>query len=413
MARRRGLGARGKILSAAGVAGVLALAALSPAIGRWARAEKAVDLARLRVGAVSRGDLLRDLSVQGTIVAAFHPRLFSPAQGIVQVMTRAGEVVSKGQLLALVDSPELTSRLEQEQATLLALRSDLARDEIAGRQARIQNAQNIELFEVRHAAAGRDLERSQRLFDEGLLNKTDYEKARDVVTVATLELQNARRSAELAAETLEVELHNRRLQIERQESVVREQQRRVGQLRIIAPFDGMVATLDVDDRDAVAVNQPLLTVVDLSTYEVELSIPENYADDVEPGTPVVIHFQGREYPGQVTAISPEVRESEVEGRAVFSGQAPAGLKQNQRVSTRIVLDARSNVLKVPRGPFLESGGGHKAYVLKEGLALLRPIEVGAVSVSEVEIVNGLEEGEEIILSDMAPFEGAATVLVRP
>jgi HlyD family secretion protein len=70
------------------------------------------------------------------------------------------------------------------------------------------------------------------------------------------------------------------------------------------------------------------------------------------------------------------------------------------------------VLKVPRGPFLESGGGRQVYVLADGIATLRSIRVGATSVAEVEIAEGLEEGEQIVLSDIQQFQGAKTVLVR-
>ncbi|MGH9869825.1 MAG: efflux RND transporter periplasmic adaptor subunit [Candidatus Polarisedimenticolia bacterium] len=407
-----GLSRRVKWLGLSGAAVVLTLAFLSPAIGRWARAERSVDISRLRLGVVSRGDLERDLAIQGVVVAAFHPRLFSPAQGIVSLQVRAGQVVTRGQRLASVQSYELTSRLEQEQATLESLQSDLSREEIAGRRATIETRQNIELLEVRAAAAGRDLERAQRLFDEGLLNKTDHEKARDDLTIANLELENARRGSELQSETLEVELRNRRLQIDRQASVVREARRRVEELGVLAPFDGMVASLDVQDRDAVAFNQALLTVVDLSSFEVEIAVPENYADDVLPGTTAAISVDGRDYEAEVTSMSPEVRQSEVQGRVTFRGQIPTGLKQSQRVSTRVILDSRRNVLKVPRGPFLESGGGSRIYVVSDGLAVLREIAVGAVSISEVEIVSGLEEGEEVILSDTGRFQGASTVLLR-
>ena len=70
------------------------------------------------------------------------------------------------------------------------------------------------------------------------------------------------------------------------------------------------------------------------------------------------------------------------------------------------------MLKVPRGPFLEEGGGRWAYVVQDGLATRRTIAVGAVSVSEVEIADGLEIGDEIVLSDMSRFDGADTVLLR-
>ena len=70
------------------------------------------------------------------------------------------------------------------------------------------------------------------------------------------------------------------------------------------------------------------------------------------------------------------------------------------------------MVKVPRGPFLEAGGGRQAYVVEDGMAILRPIEVGSLSVSEVEIVAGLEIGDEIIISDTTRFRGAERILLR-
>ena len=82
------------------------------------------------------------------------------------------------------------------------------------------------------------------------------------------------------------------------------------------------------------------------------------------------------------------------------------------VPTRLILDSHADVLKLPRGPFLDSGGGRQAYVVSQGLAVLREIEVGAISVSEVEIVSGLELGEKVILSDTSRLGSARRVLLR-
>jgi HlyD family secretion protein len=190
----------------------------------------------------------------------------------------------------------------------------------------------------------------------------------------------------------------------------------VGQLAVTSPFDGLVATVDVQDRDAVQQNAPLLTVVDLSRFEIEVKIPDSYAGEVAPGVQAEIEDGGRTFPGTLTAVSPEVTNSQIAGTVRFSGQAsgeiPAGLRQSQRVSVRLVLDRRANVLKVPRGPFLDSAGGRQVYVLADGLATLREIRTGASSVGEVEIVEGLRDGEQVVLSDIQQFHGAKTVLVR-
>ncbi|RPJ64520.1 MAG: hypothetical protein EHM23_00365 [Acidobacteria bacterium] len=87
---------------------------LYPSLARWAAADRAMDAAKLRTSTVRRGDLLRDVAVQGKIIAAFHPTLVSPAQGVVALLARAGDLVKTGMPLARVSSPELQNRLEQQ-----------------------------------------------------------------------------------------------------------------------------------------------------------------------------------------------------------------------------------------------------------------------------------------------------------
>jgi len=408
----RGVGSRRWAVIAGAAALVLVIAVLAPAARRWARADRAVDASRLRVADVVRGDLERDVSAQGRVVAALHPTLFSPAQGIVALEVKAGSEVKQGQLLARVESPDLQSRLVQERSTLSSLQGDLGRQEIAARQAILRSKQSIDVLTMRRAAAGRGRTRADELIKEGLLNKVDHERAMDDLEVATLELENAKESSQLERETLEFEVRNRRLAVARQQSVVTEMQRLVAGLAVTAPFAGMVATVNVQDRDAVAQNQALLTVVNLSAFEVEFDIPENYASDMAMGTRAEILYEGKAYPGKVTAVSPEIRDSQVRGTVVFDGETPPGLRQSQRVSVRMVLERKTGVVKTARGPFLESGGGRQAYVVENGVAVKREIQVGAVSVSEVEITKGVSPGERIVVSDTSVFEGARTVLIR-
>ncbi len=156
----------------------------------------------------------------------------------------------------------------------------------------------------------------------------------------------------------------------------------------------------------------MVTVVDLSALEIEIQVPESFADEIAIGTPAVVTYEAVAFPGTVTSISPEVEGSRVRGRVAFDDARPGGLKQNQRVQAKLLLDTRVDVLKVPRGPFLEAGGGRQAYVIEDGIAVLRPIQVGAISLAQVEIVSGLDLGEQLIISDTARFEGATKVLLR-
>jgi HlyD family secretion protein len=388
---------------------------LKPIVGRWASADQSVERSRLRLGTVTRGDLIHDVAAQGRVVAASRPTLFSPATGIVTLKVRGGVAVTAGQLLAVVASPELENRLQQERATLAALASDASRLELSIRQQNLANEQRVALGEVQTAAAAREVERSEKLDAVGLMNQIDLGKSRDTLAIARLELEQSRQRVANEKEMFDFQLRDARSRSDRQQLVVRDVERQIAELEIRAPFAGQVATVSVADADAVVRGQALVGVVDLSDLEIEINIPETYADQVAIGVPATVRIDTTEVPGVLTSVAPEVRNAQVEGRIAFEGGPPAGLRQNQRVSCRLLLDRRSGVLKVPRGPFVEAGGGRQVYVVADGLARRRAITLGAISVTEVEILSGLEEGEEIVLSDVSAVgggNGTETILVR-
>jgi HlyD family secretion protein len=410
--RRRGW-SRNRALAAGAIVLLLGIGWWTlPRLTRWMGSDRSADLSRLRLGEVSRGALERDLAVDGRIVAALHPTLFSPAAGLVVLNVQAGATVARGALLARIQSPEIDSRLQQERSRLLSLQGELERQKILARRAGLETRQAIDLLAVRADSARRAMARAERSREEGILNAVEFEKAQDELRLAELEHEAAKRRATLEEETLAADLRSRELEVERQRLLVAESARQADELLLRAPFDGQVSRVDVQDRDAVTPGKAILTVVDLSAFEVEIGIPEAYADEISLGTPAVLRYEGQEYPGTVRTLSPEVQGSEVRGTVAFAGATPAGLKQNQRVPARLLLERREDVLKVPRGPFLESGGGRLAYVVADDLAVRRPIQVGALSVTEVEILSGLEEGETIVISDTARFESAERVYLH-
>jgi len=404
---------RPRIIAAAIVLAVLLAVAIAfPTIRRWSRADRSVDASTLTIGTVVRGDLVRDVSVQGRVVAALHPTLTSPAQGIIALRTKAGTVVRKGDVLAAIDSPELRSTLQQARSQLLSLQSDYERQKIANSQADARVRQQVAVAEVRLQAAKRALERAELLRREGLMNAPEYERANDEVRVAELELAQARREVSLNRESGDFDVKSRRLQAERQEAAVAELQKRADDLTIRAPFDGMIAAVSVNEHDSVAANQALLTVVNLSSLEFDITIPEEYAADVKIGTPLAIGIGGGDLAAHITAVSPEIVGNQITARAVPDGAWPEGLRQNQRVTARLVFESKKDVLKLPRGAFVESGGGRSAYVVDNNLAVRRAISLGAIGASEVEVTSGLREGERVILSDTSPFASVRTLILH-
>lgn len=387
--------------------GGLLLAMVAWIVLGWTSGGHSVDAGRLRIAEVERGDLVRDINADGRVIAANNPTLYAIAGGTVTLKVVAGDTVEEGQALAEIDSPELRSKLVQEQSTLASLEAEASRAVLDAQLSRSTARKLLDQASIDRTAAQRDLERYQRGFEGGAVPQVDVARAQDDLKKAQLGLQAARKDYALQGQGAGLDSRNKRLLAERQRAVVAELQRQVDALTLRAPFDGQVGQVQVAQGTNVAANAPVLGVVDLSVFEVEIEVPESFARDLGIGMPAQIASGGKQYPAKVSAVSPEVVNGEVNARLRFEdGRQPPGLRQNQRLSARIVLDTRRDVLMVERGPFLEQDGGRFAYVVEGRQAVRTPIEAGASSLSAVEIVSGLEPGDRIVVSGSNLFEGA-------
>ena len=383
-----------------------------PAVQRWSNASVSVPLDRLRIASVIRADLVRDVSVQGRVVAAVSPTLYATAAGRITLNVDAGATVEQGEVLAIIDSPELASSLKQAQATFEQQSMELERQRIESRQSALEKRKAADLADVALVAAKREKRRADEANALKVISIIDFEKAQDDLRNAELAYQHAIADADLFGERLAFEIKASELSRDRQQLQVTDLQRQVDALSISSPVSGIVGDLLVDQRAAVSRDTPVMAVVDLSQFVIDALIPESYADDLAIGMQAEILVAGNSYEGELVAVSPEIIANQVRSRVRFSNRMPGNIRQNQRLTTRILLEERPAVLTLQRGQFLESGAGRVAYVIRDdGYAERRAISIGGRSLSAVEIENGLEEGDQVIISSIDQFRGAETVLI--
>ncbi len=362
---------------------------VAPAASKWSQAQKSVSLDRVRIATITRGDFTRDISVLGRVIAAVRPTVYSPADGTISLEVEAGHEVKKGQVLAKLESPELTNQLFQQQAILERLQSSLARQKIQAKKQQLIDQKAVDLANVKLTTAKREKRRSDLGYEKSVINQIDFEKAQDDLENASLLFKHAVQDAELNSESLNFEIKAISLDLHQQTLFVAELQRQVDALTITSPVNGIVGNLSAENKTFLAKNQPILMVVDLSNFEVEIDIPESYADDLAIGMDVDVSFEQQSFSARLVTISPEILNNQVTGRVRFNKEIPEKLRQNQRLSTQIILEHKSDVLQVKRGQFLDSSGGKFAYKIEDGIAQKTPISIGARSLSHIELLSGL------------------------
>jgi HlyD family secretion protein len=399
------------VLIGAGVAAAVLVALAAPRIGTMFSADTSVSASRLSFGTVTRGPFVRDIAAEGKVVAAVSPTMYATSAGAVVLKVHAGDVVKKGQVLAVNTSPELTSKLSQEKSAADGMEVDYLRAQIDAKKKRSELQKAFDNAVIDQTAAERDLNRYESAYGKGAVPQSDVDKAKSTLDKAQITAKHAKTDLSMDNDSLTFDVQAKKLAHDRQVYLVQDLERQVEDLNVKSPVDGQVGQLFIAERATVAKDAQLLSVIDLSALEVEMKVPESFARDLAIGMPGEISGNGKTWNGKVSAVSPEVVNGEVAARLRFDGETPKQLRQSQRLSVRILLDKRDNVLTVQRGSFVDESAGRYAYVVNDGMADRRDIRVGASSIDKVEILDGLKEGDKIVISGADTFGDAKHVAI--
>jgi HlyD family secretion protein len=383
-------------------------------LGVWLRysgAGASVDRSRLTIATVERGSFVRDIVADGQVVAAVSPTLYASELGTISLKVHAGDSVAKGQVLAVIDSPDLTAKLAQEEASAVSLRIDWQRASLDAERTLSQLKDAFAQAEVDQKTAQRELDRSRKAYELGSYTELQALKAQDALEKAQFGYTQAKLNYESQPKQNRFDVDSKKALYDRQQLLVKDLGRQVDALNVRSPVDGQVGQLEVADRASVPKDSPLLTVIDLSALEVEIKVIESFARDLRPGMSADLEGGGGHFKAVVSGVSPEVIAGQVTARLRFVGDKPSGLRQSQRMSVRIFIDRRENVLMVERGSFIDQEGTGFAYVVHGNVAERHPVRLGAASVTKVEILDGATVGEELVVSGTDAFNGAERVIL--
>jgi HlyD family secretion protein len=378
-----------------------------PTFSQWYSSIPSVASDSLTIASVIRGDLVRDVAVSGKAVAANAPQLYNTEEGQITLLSKPGETVKQNQIIARVVSPELEALIKQQESTLEQLSINTNRGILEDKVAQLDLESNMNTAQSALNVAKREKQRAKISFNKQIISEIDWMKSLDTLADATLFFEHAKKRVDLAKERLEFERKNRDFLVKKQQLILNELVRRHEALEIKAPLNGVVGNWLVAQKNTIVANTAIMTIVDLSEYEAELSVPEFYADDLGLGLIVAMQISGQQISGEIIAISPEIKGNQVKVRAKLTSLIDIQLRQNQRINARIEFEKKSHVLMVKRGAFIGALAAQFAFIkLDDNTAKKIAITTGANSVEYVELISGVAENDQIIISDYQNFNHA-------
>lgn len=346
--------------------------------------------------AVVKGAVVREVMGTGTLQARVRATISAKIQGrLVETLVDQNDKVTQGQLMARLDDAELQQSVQVAQASL-----DAASATVSRVQADLARAKAV------LDQAGRDHDRYMALKASKSVSESDVDKSRERLAVAEADL--ARSEATI-------------VEAERQVVTAREkllyEQARLADTRILAPFGGLVIKRDREPGDVIVPGASIFQMISTEEMWVSAWVDESVAAQLQEGQPARTVFQsepGTTYQGKVVRLGREVdtetREFLVD---VYVSDLPRNWAVGLRADVYIAASTPSQGLLIPTSAVFWKEGKPTAFVVTDGYARRRNIQLGVRGIRDIEVKKGLAEGERVILSDLgASLEDGRRVSVR-
>jgi HlyD family secretion protein len=393
----------------AGGVGVLVLAALAFFVARLKPASPTVDRATVWTDAVKRGPLLRQVRGPGTLVPREDRIRLIPAETeatVVRIRVLPGAKVEPDTLLMDLVDPTVQQELLDAQLQLKAAQADLTNI-----RAKLQS----DLMTQKAAAATVGADYSQAklqaqtdksLYDLGVISGLTYSaskgKADELTTRDGLEKQRLT----LNEKAIETQLAVQQTKVQQAEALLALKQKEQDALSVRAGISGVLVDLPHQVGEHVSPGTTLAKVVQPDQLKASLKIAETQARDIQIGQPSEIDTHNGVIPGKVMRIDPAVVNGTVTVDVELAGALPQGARPDLSVDGTIDLERMTDVLSVGRPAFGNENSTINLFKLSaDGKTAVRaPVKVGRASVNSIQVLEGLQEGDTVILSDMSRWD---------
>lgn len=387
---------------------VLALAGITFFLARLKPAAPTIDGNLVVLDTVKRGQLLRQVRGNGTLVPEEIRWITARSPGRVdKIVLRPGAAVTPDSVILILSNPDVEqkaldadSQLKSGEAELLNLKNTLESQVLAAESAAANARADYEISKLNAEVNG-------QLFKDGLVS--DLDRRRIAVTAEQLKTRNEieQKRFAFAKESMAPQLAVKAADVDRLRAQARLRHEELDALTVRSSMKGTLQLLPVEVGAQVQPGSNIARVADRTRLKAEIRIAETQAKDIDLGQSATIDTRNGVVAGKVGRIDPSVQNGTVTVDVLLEGELPRGARPDLSVDGTIELERLENVLYVSRPPFGQEGATISLFQLEsDGVYASRNkmVKLGRSSVSFVEIVSGLTEGARVIISDTSQFD---------
>lgn len=372
----------------------------------------------VQVAPVLLKPLVYSVSMTGDITPLMQVDLFPKVSGYLEgIFVEIGDSVKQGQLIAQIDRTDYLQKVKEMEARVALAKAQLAEIEAGARTEELRQAEEaVRSAQSRYENARIHRERMEVLYQKQVISKKEWDLAEMEYTVAGAQLASSREHLKLLKEGARQETREAsRARLREVEALLNQERIRLQHTQILAPFSGEIHRRYVDAGALVSPSTPIVHLIHTATVKVVAHVLEKDIPLIKTGMKATLtteSFPGKVFEGRIvrlnSALDPATRTLQAE---IEIPNPHRLLKPSMFARIELVLLEKPQALLVPRYAILMSNGSKSVFVLEGNQAIRRPVVTGYEQDQYVEIVNGVSEGDRVIVKGQELIRDRSTVRV--
>jgi HlyD family secretion protein len=363
------------------------------------------------IDVVKRGPMLLDVRGLGTLVPEESRIIPATRDGLVERLNvNVGDIVTAGTILMELSNPDFQQTLIDAELQLRAAEADLANTR-ATLQSRLLDQQTaLANAEVLARRAQLQLDAEQELARDGLVSELQLNLTKVDAENRASQSEMEKRRVDISARSAEAQIAAQEARVEQFRAALELKKSQIEQLRVRAGVSGVVQQIPVQYGQRVPVGTILAKVAEPGRLKAELKIPETQVKDIVIGQVASIDTRNGIIPGRVIRIDPAATQGTVTVDVQLEGELPRGARPDLSVDGTVEIMRLNEVLFVGRPSYGQADSTISMFkLMPDNEAVRVPVRLGRSAVNVIEIVEGLEEGDQVILSDMSTWDSVDRV----
>ena len=399
-----------------GTAAALAVVGITYFLSTLDRAAPSVESATLWMEQVERGELLLERRGAGTLVPEKVRAVTARSAGRVEErFFLPGARVTDDTILLRLSNPDVELAAQNAAWALEAGQADLRNLEVTLVTQRLQQQSAAASVRSTYLTSKLSAELEQQLFDEQLTSSLDLQLAQTIATEAETRHNIEQQRLEILEQSIQAQLESRRTRVRQLEAQRKLALAVLEALNVRAGIVGVLQEVPVEIGQSVTPGNVLARVVNPNELKAELRIPETQAKDIIIGQPAIVDIRTATIPGVVSRIDPSASQGTVTvDIKLLMDDLPLGARPQLSVDGRVEIERLPDVLFVGKPVYGQSNSQVSLFrVTDDGAYADRVfVKLGLASVNLIEVIEGLKEGDTVILSDMSKWDSVDRVRLR-